>query len=167
LEINLSPSAIFKAGALTIRPMLPGDADGLMALMNAESHGPLRSDLPHSIADHIRTIFLNRTKYDFRLVAVCAGEIIGQVCLRPSSQRTATLTINVREDYRRYGIATTLLEHMIIKARQASARDCIEVDVFHDNRAAIGLYEKLGFETKSARIGEDGCKILNMSKSMK
>jgi RimJ/RimL family protein N-acetyltransferase len=167
LEINPNPSAIFKADTLTLRRMHPGDADGLMDLMNAGALGPLRSNLPRSISESVRASFLRNIKDDFRFVAVCACKIIGQVCLRSSSQRTATLTISIREDFRRSGVATALLEQIIIAARQRSEWDCIEADVFDANHAAIRLYEKSGFEIKSFKTSRDGCNILSMSKSIK
>ncbi len=156
---------------LIIRPMCPGDADGLMALMNAGHLGRVRQDLhrqdlPPAIADLINAIFLRKTKDDFRLVAICAGEIIGQVCLR-SAQQACKLTINVREDYRRNGIATALLEHIIISAKLRSTWDWIEADVVDGNDAAIRLYEKFGFEMKSHRASRHGCQICSMSKSLK
>jgi len=150
---------------LTIRRMCPSDADGLMALMNAGHLEPLRPDLPQSAAKLIRDIFLHRSKDDFRFVAICASEIIGQACLR-SSQRTATLTIKVREDHRRSGIAAALLAHMIDAARYLCLWDRIDADVFDGNQAAIRLYEKFGFEIKSQGTSQDRGKILTMSKSL-
>lgn len=146
--------------------MCPSDADGLMTLMNAEERGSSPSDFSHSISNSVREIFLNRTKDDYRFVAVYENKIIGQVCLR-SSQQGPMLTINVRKDYRRGGVASALLEHMIAAAKQISAWDRIDTDVFDDNQPAIRLYQKFEFKIMSHRIIGDGCKILRMSKSIR
>ena len=55
------------------------------------------------------------------------------------------LALGVRRDFRRRGIGRRLMDGVIEKAWQ-SGLERIELIVWADNRPAIDLYEKLGFQ---------------------
>jgi putative acetyltransferase len=142
--------------ALTIRPIGLGDAPGLMALFNAErqkglSAPPALTNVP----DAIRRRLEGRRPNEYRLVALCAGEMIGQACLS-LKETSGMLTIYVRDDYRRRGIASALLVKLVEASTQELKLDRIEVNVFCDNLPAIDLYKKLGFECETLQRNVGG-----------
>jgi ribosomal-protein-alanine N-acetyltransferase len=82
------------------------------------------------------------------LVAEADGEIAGFILLEVRSRKkTATMiTLDVRAEYRRRGVATELLSATEeILGKHKIRRYELQVDV--QNSAAIELYKKHGFET--------------------
>lgn len=58
--------------------------------------------------------------------------------------------IAVKPEYRRFGIASALLEHLKKSAKELGII-LMELEVREGNQAAIGLYKKQGFETVGRR----------------
>jgi len=58
--------------------------------------------------------------------------------------------IAVREDLRKQGVATRLLEEALCQARRDRMRHCT-LEVRASNEAAKGFYRKLGFESRGIR----------------
>ncbi|MHB8597032.1 MAG: GNAT family N-acetyltransferase [Ktedonobacteraceae bacterium] len=52
----------------------------------------------------------------------------------------------VHPDYRKLGLARTLMQHIIIYARTERQLEAIDLHVWEENVPAIRLYETLGFE---------------------
>ncbi len=104
--------------------------------------------------DSIRKRIEGDDRHSFRLIALRAGEVIGEAGLTfgfaPQSE-SGRLTIAVREDQRRRGVGTALLAELIKVAETRLALRCIELMVMADNAGAIRLYDKMGFEI-AARI---------------
>ncbi|PSN15128.1 GNAT family N-acetyltransferase [filamentous cyanobacterium CCP5] len=79
------------------------------------------------------------------LSAPIGGLWLGNALDQVSGQRHAyVLLLYVAPDYRRRGIATTLLEAAHQWAQQRGDRQ-ISLQVFHDNQPALSLYQKLGY----------------------
>jgi [ribosomal protein S18]-alanine N-acetyltransferase len=74
------------------------------------------------------------------------GFILGQV----AADEAEILTLAVRAERRRQGIATGLIEALIGAARGAGAR-VLFLDVAAGNTAALALYRRLRFEERSRR----------------
>ena len=60
------------------------------------------------------------------------------------------MNIAVRKDLRRNGYGTKILKFLIDVANERGKR-CVTLEVREDNLAAIGLYEKMGFEVAGRR----------------
>lgn len=98
-------------------------------------------------------LFLPPAAYPQGFVWEKQGQIIGNASLMPVDQpdgRWVLANVAVHPDHRRAGIATRLvqtsLSHVV---EQGGGEVVLQVD--YDNRAAIGLYERLGFESHSTR----------------
>ncbi len=94
-------------------------------------------------------------------VAVDGGTIIGsaQLVLRQADQDLADgtttgylLALEVREEWRRRGVATALVRALEAEAARRGLR-CLTLMVEPDNKPALSLYHKMGFST--FKIGTD------------
>lgn len=72
------------------------------------------------------------------------GRVVGNVTLSRSKGGYLVSNLAVHPDYRRRGIARRLMEAVIEVAEKRSA-PWVALEVRRNNRAAKGLYEKLGF----------------------
>lgn len=85
----------------------------------------------------------------FSLVACRAEEILGQLGIavhkNPRRKHTANLGMAVRTSARRQGVGSALVAAAIDLAERWLAVRRIELEVYTDNAAAIGLYKKFGF----------------------
>ncbi len=82
------------------------------------------------------------------LVADIDGEVVGAVNLdvgRGRKSHSATLGIMVRDDFAGRGLGSRLLDEMISAADDWLAISRIELEVFADHGAVVGLYESRGF----------------------
>jgi RimJ/RimL family protein N-acetyltransferase len=147
--------------AVRIRPAEPGDAQALVALLNAvgaEPEGWLLSDPSmRSVAAERRYVRSVRRHPDaVLLVAEVNGQIAGRLSLardpHPSSGHVADFGLTVAAPYRRRGIGTALLSRADEWARRAGIRK-LELHVFPHNEAAIALYEKVGYVREGYRVG--------------
>lgn len=86
------------------------------------------------------------------LVACIGNEIAGQVTLevngRARRRHTATFGLGVDVRYRGQGVAKAMMNTIIDLCDNWLNIERIELTVFVDNLAAIGLYEQFGFETE-------------------
>ena len=83
-------------------------------------------------------------------VAEAKGKVIAYVGLSVVFDTADVLLIAVREEYRRKGVAKTLLARSLAEAKENGAeRAMLEVDV--NNVAAIGCYLGFGFEKVAER----------------
>lgn len=86
---------------------------------------------------------------DHILVGEIDGKIVSVVNLTPKSGRfshVAKIGISVLEDYRRYGIATSMMDKVIEIGKKDENIRQISLDVLKPNKNAIKLYNKLGFK---------------------
>ena len=89
------------------------------------------------------------------LVAEEAGELAGELTIKPVSERralahVATLGLTVRAAFRRRGIGRALLTEALAWAPTVGYSR-VQLDVYARNTAAIALYEQLGFEHEGRR----------------
>ena len=77
------------------------------------------------------------------LAAEVDGSLTGYLICSRYETVWHVMNVSVDPDRRREGIATTLLETLFREVRDVHARFTLEVRV--SNRAAIALYERLGF----------------------
>ena len=75
-----------------------------------------------------------------------AGFIIAQVEVEENTEFGHIITINVAPNYRRQGIATKLIHEIENLLKQKGITQC-RLEVREDNKHAIKLYQKLGYQT--------------------
>ena len=91
--------------------------------------------------------------------SICLGaveadkdELVGYLIISRYVDAWHVMNIAVAEEYRRRGIARSLMERLFeVTARDARRGYTLEVRV--SNEAAIRLYEELGFKTRGIRRG--------------
>ena len=145
---------------VTVRAAEPSDAAALVALARGVAREPegwlLVDDGWRSVADERRYLrAVRRSRSAAVIVAVDpAGTPIGRLSIardpHPSSPHVADVGLIVAIDHRRRGVGSALL-------RAAESWACtqgvakIELHVFPHNTAAIGLYERAGYEREGLR----------------
>ncbi len=81
---------------------------------------------------------------------VCDGEIVGYICIRTVCEEAQVCNIAVMPEFRRRGIATSLLQKGLELSREKACTRC-ELEVNTENIAAVELYKKCGFEIEGTR----------------
>ena len=80
------------------------------------------------------------------LLARCGREFVGMVMLELHGDGVCeALKFGVKEEYRERGIGTALMEAVIQAARDAGQKTIV-ITSNHKLKAALRIYEKLGFE---------------------
>ncbi len=91
-----------------------------------------------------------------QVVALDNGKIVGWCDItphaRPTTKHCGSLGMGVIRGYRRKGVGTRLILAALRKAK-ASGLYRVELEVFEDNLAAIGLYTKIGFKEEGRKVG--------------
>lgn len=145
-----------------LRRALPGDAEAIIAHVNA-----IGAEQVYLMTDRLayspeqERAFLAQCNADreneLYLVALVAGEIVGTANFsrgrREKIRHTASLGIALRKDLRGVGLGTEMMRAGIDWARTVGIRK-LTLGVFSTNRAAIGLYRKLGFRAEGRLRGQ-------------
>ena len=130
------------AAAHVIRPMIPSDLEAVLAIEQASFPVPWNRDhFMHEIA----------APHSYPFVAAHDGGVAGYVCLTSLFEEAQILDIAVAPEQRCQGIALLLMEYAIQLARDKQA-DVLALEVRSTNRAAIALYERLGFWRCGVRV---------------
>jgi ribosomal protein S18 acetylase RimI-like enzyme len=90
-----------------------------------------------------------------QVVAVLEDEVVGFCDILPNTAKGFThigrLGMGVRFEWRRQGIGRRMLVACLDLARDAGLEK-VELEVFSDNVAAIGLYDSLGFSQEGMKV---------------
>jgi ribosomal-protein-alanine N-acetyltransferase len=84
------------------------------------------------------------------IVAESAGRAAGMVVVRVTHEQADIITIAVRPEFRRRGLARELMRQSIEIAKSLGATELF-LDVENGNTAALALYDTLGFSQISRR----------------
>jgi L-phenylalanine/L-methionine N-acetyltransferase len=146
----VSSSASWPQG-LAIRPVTPSDAEQVADFHNQPGYraGTLR--LPYQSAEEVRRSFEQPRGERISLVAVMDAQVVGDIGLiRANGRRahSAAIGMGVHDAYQRRGIGRALLGEIVVIADDWLDLRRLELTVFCDNQAAIGLYQSFGFETE-------------------
>lgn len=161
-------------------PQPEQDAEEMLKFFNAVraetpflSEGPDDSLTVEKEAKHLAE--LNQSPTQMMVVALVGNEIAGNSFLRMNGKsrfaHRASLGIALRQKYWGLGLGKLLLQAVIDTAIQKGV-EYLELEVVADNERAIGLYEKMGFETlcrlPDAIRWEDGSShdLLTMRKTL-
>jgi ribosomal-protein-alanine N-acetyltransferase len=90
----------------------------------------------------------------FALVAETEGEMAGFILCRLMAGEAEVLTLAVRPELRRRGVALALVEAAVTLAAQTA--EAMFLEVAEDNPGALALYRRSGFSTVGRRAGYYG-----------
>jgi len=131
--------------AFTIRSFTPGDSDpcrclytdGLISGKNADNDTGLDIDDIHSAYIKVE---------GNHFWVACAGDagVVGMIGVMLSEGTGEIRRLRVREDHRRRGIGSALLEHAVAFCQEHNYLK-IAIDTFVDTQAAIKMLEKFHF----------------------
>lgn len=99
----------------------------------------------------------------FTVAVQDSGKILGYCVFSLDGKASHLISIAVHTNYRRMGIATALMENLIVQASSHGVRE-VWLEVKTDNEAAIALYVELGFlkSTIMENYYSDGSPALRM-----
>lgn len=118
-----------------IRPMIESDLSAVLGIEQASFSTPWNRDhFLHEIA----------APHSYPYVVECGGVVAGYVCLTALFEEAQILDIAVAPDMRGRGLARMLMDYAIGLAIDKGA-ELLALEVRSTNRAAISLYERLGF----------------------
>jgi [ribosomal protein S18]-alanine N-acetyltransferase len=130
-------------GTIIIRPMVEADLEAALTIEQASFPAPWsREHFLHEIV----------APHSFPFVALVDGDIAGYVCLMSLFEEAQILDVAVALEQRGKGIARLLMEHSFIVAIGEGA-EFMALEVRESNKAAISLYERLGFVRTGTRRG--------------
>lgn len=127
-------------------------ADAILAILNdAIVTSTALYDYVPRPPEAMATWFANKEKGGFPVIGAVAddGTLLGFASYGtfrafPAYKYTVEHAIYVHKDHRRHGLARTLLEHLIERARRQDVH-CIVGAIDMDNRGSIALHESMGF----------------------
>ena len=125
-----------------IRPMRDADIPAVL-LVEKDSY-----EFPWSAGNFIDSIHAGYSTWVYEV----GGEIIGHTVLMAALDEAHLLNITIAPTWRRQGLGSVLLKHVIDTARQQHIRTLF-LEVRPTNRPAIELYEKNSFEAFALRKG--------------
>lgn len=143
-----------------IRRAAPRDAEEVIAHVNAigaEGVHIMTERLERTTREE-RAVLRNADgKSDLYIVAVIGREIVGTANIRRGpqlkSRHTAGLGIALRKDARGVGLGIAMMQVLLGWARSVGIRK-LTLGVFATNKAAIGLYRRLGFTIEGRLKGQ-------------
>jgi RimJ/RimL family protein N-acetyltransferase len=133
--------------AIRVRPAEEGDRRALALLFAAvaEERDGIAAEPPIDV-DRLAA----RWELDGTLVALAAGELVGELRVEPSWFGFGEIGMMVAADWRGRGVGTALVAAAIEWAR-ARGLHKLTLSVFPGNDAAIALYRKFGFVEEGRR----------------
>lgn len=142
-----------------VRKAIDKDAEKIISVMvDAENSGFMlfspgeRNIEKSSLISFINSI--NNTPKSGFFIALENEEILGYLIMKNENllrtSHRASIVIGVHSDSRGKDVGTTLLEYIINWAKQEHIHR-LELTVIENNKTAIHLYEKIGFEVEGVK----------------
>lgn len=140
--------------AVTLRRTVASDAEAVAAIFEGPNAlwGTLQLPFPSPEIWKARIVQESESTL-ISLVACVAAEVVGVIGLHlhtavPRRAHAAELGMTVRDDWQGRGVGEALLRAALDMADRWLPLRRIQLTVFVDNTAAIGLYRKHGFEVE-------------------
>lgn len=137
--------------AIQFRPELAADTELLWGMYSTLSEDTLSKLVPPFTRERVE-VWTKNIDYNniLAIIAVIGDQrIVATASLHFNSQEVlrhrAELAITVHDEYQNQGIGTALLAHLLDIARERSLKK-VHLTVRADNKRAISLYSKFGFE---------------------
>jgi GNAT superfamily N-acetyltransferase len=135
---------------VTLRVLVPNDADRLVALFADIAYSDLRELRDNVLDQRVVRRWCRYINYDrvLPVVADVDGRLVADASLHrkatPATEAVGRFRAYVHPTYRRRGLATVLLNEITTIARNAGLITLV-VECFSDQEALIGRLESLGF----------------------
>ena len=133
---------MIKNSLVTFRPMRKDDLDSVMVIDRLSFSMPWpKSAYVHDMINNSKAILLVAEN----ISSDSEAGIVGMIDLWLIVDEAHIATLAVHPDFRGMGIATRLIEQVLVEAHEKGARRAM-LEVRTSNQAAQNLYEKFGFE---------------------
>lgn len=137
---------------VTIRSFRPEDAETCKRLYQEGLIGPAIAPNDTGLdIDNIERAYMSSSDSHFWVAENSAGEIVGMIGVQQHDHGTGEIRrLRVRQDHRRRGIGTALLEKALAFCRDQQHLKII-LDTYMDREPAIRLFEKFRFKLSRTR----------------
>ncbi|MFD1472935.1 GNAT family N-acetyltransferase [Companilactobacillus mishanensis] len=138
---------------LTIREAIPDDSEMLIDFLNRVSdqsdfieHDSIKNLSVEQERESLDEIY--ESELDELMIAIFENQIIGFSRLEKIDKASSEFGIVVDKDFWHQGIGSYLTEEMLEWSKSAPIKK-VTLEVYKNNPAAIQLYKKYGFTTRS------------------
>jgi putative acetyltransferase len=137
---------------ITVRHSEPEDYEAVYRVYSGPRAMADTLGLPFSPKDPWRERLKEERDGEVSLVACVGTEVVGHLSLSPYAEprrrHSGHFGMAVRDDWRRQGVSTKLMEAALDLADNWLGLTRLDLRVFAANEAALGLYRKFGFEVE-------------------
>ncbi|OUM08724.1 GNAT family N-acetyltransferase [Pseudomonas syringae] len=137
---------------ILIQRMAEPHLEGVTALYNEPAVCRQVLQMPYQSIDVWRKRLADSTERHVKLVALNGGEVIGSIGLeqysRSRQSHVGAIGMGVASSWHGKGIGSRLLGAALDVADNWMNLHRVELTVYADNEAALGLYRKFGFEVE-------------------
>lgn len=135
---------------LVLRALEPTDYEAVHAIRVGRRVLPTTGALPFDSMASVKERCEQRKPNEHPIVACLDGKVVGIAGLRtleqPRLRHVAIFFVEVHEDFHERGIGTALIREVLELADRWLGLVRIQLEVEAENRHAIRLYERFGFE---------------------
>lgn len=148
---------------LNIRIANPKDAEKIIAIkkdivMTNDVLLRLPADKQETVDEYRKKMQKKQDNGGLTLIIERKDEVIGFLSFSRSSYKrlyhTGSFGISVKPECSNLGAGTELLSYLIKWAKEQEGLEKINLDVFSNNKPAIHLYQKLGFEEEGKQVNQ-------------
>ena len=142
----------FAADQIVIQRFTESHIEGVTALYNDPEVCRQVLQMPYQSAEVWRKRLAASDDRSIKLVALCDGQVIGNIGLeqygRIRQRHAGAIGMGVAVAWQGKGIGSKLLAAVLEVADNWMNLHRVELTVYFDNEAALGLYRKFGFESE-------------------
>jgi putative acetyltransferase len=136
---------------LHIRRAEPEDYSSIYEMFSCPKVFAGTLQLPYPSREEWRRRLAEPAEGHYNLVAVVSDRVVGLLGLdtfpnKPRRRHVGTFGISVHDDWQGKGVGAALMKACLDLADNWLNLERLELEVYADNEAAIGLYERFGFE---------------------
>ncbi|MBX5327751.1 MAG: GNAT family N-acetyltransferase [Candidatus Bathyarchaeota archaeon] len=144
-----------KKEPVTIREAEEADALEIKSVVNsvaAEKYYIIPEDSREDWRETIKEI---KKRKGLIIIAQVKDKIVGMAYLVrgkfEKNKHVTSLGITILKNYRRMGIGTAMMNHLLEWSQKQEGLEKITLEVFSTNKPAINLYHKLGFKIEGVK----------------